>query len=248
MNGPVNQAKLQKEFGQAMKSAQEFQMPAGIAAPSIDASKILSGDAANGDIADLGICKLVFDFLLQLHGRFPLRKKLDCVLRRYWPLTQANLAQPGILLKDMYDRCVERKKDVFHKQTDENEAIIVDELSKVSYFKACQIGTMWTPELDRASRKAIWEHISRIMKVVSIVSKFSRESRNTLNKLADQTLSEQERGSMQKGGFDLASLLTNIQDRVLDNPEMMDSIVTVADQHSEEMKKQGMTKEQMEQF
>jgi hypothetical protein len=65
--------------------------------------------------------------------------------------------------------------------------------------------------------------------------------------LANETLNEQERKSLQHGDFDVVSLLDNIKDRVLESDEMMESIVTVADQHKTEMQDQGMTAEQITQ-
>ena len=251
MQRPESQSELRAQFSDSIRAAQEFKpqsLPTdlNIEAPKIDAAKIMSNDGDSaGDVADLGISKLVFDFLVQLHNRFPERKRLKFVLHRYWTITQANLALPGKLLQTMYESCIARKKDVFHKRTDENEQIVVEELSKVGYFKMCQIKTMWTPNLDIAARKAIWEHISRIIKVVSIISKFSASSRSTLNSLARDTLNDEEKSKMQSGNFDIGSLLSNIQDRVLENDDMMDSITNVAAQHNEELLSQGMTQEEI---
>jgi hypothetical protein len=255
MQAPQSQAALRNEFSESIRAVQQFkqQQPkpsattSAAAVPNIDPKKFLSGDGSNGDIADLGICKLVFDFLQELHRRFPQRRKLEYTINRFWQLAQVNLSVPGKLLQQMYDQCVARKKDVFHTRTDENEAIVVDELAKVHYFRMCQIKTMWCPELDQRARKTIWEHISRIIKVVTIVSKFSVKSRQTLNRLANETLNEQERKNIQHGEFDVVSLLDNIKDRVLDSDEMMESIVKVADQHTEELAGQGMKPEDMNQ-
>lgn len=260
MQRPVSKEMLQAEFGDSIRAAKQYQQqhPASSSStnrgsesimPNIDPKEVMSGESATGDIADLGICKLVFDFLQQLHRRFPQRKKLEFAVNSYWRLAQANLSVPGKLLQTMYENCVARKKDVFHTRTDENEKIVVDELAKVVYFRLCQIKTMWRIDgpkpLDIRTRKTIWEHITRIIKVVTIVSKFSLKSRKTLNRLANETLNEQERNSMKQGDFDVVSLLDNIKDRVLESDEMMESIVEVADQHSNEMADQGMTEEQM---
>jgi len=213
--------------------------------PNIDPETFLKSDGSNGDIADLGICKLVFDFLLQLHRRFPKREKLTHVCNRFWDLAQTDLTAPGKLLHEMYKNCVARKLDCFHQRTDENEAIIIDELAKISYFRVCGIKTMLTPDLDMHSRKASWLHIDRIIKVVTIVSKFSAKSRKTLNRLADETLSEQERSSLATGQFDICKVLTNIEQRVLKNDEMLGTIQTVASEYKDEMTAQGMTEEQL---
>lgn len=254
MQAPPSKQALRAEFSESIRAAEQFQkqhlMPkasTNSTVPNIDPKAILSGDGKNGDVASLGTCKLVFDFLQELHRRFPQRKKLEYTINRFWELAQVNLAVPEQLLHQMYEACVRRKKDVFHSRTDENEAIVVDELAKIVYFRMCQIKTMWCPELDQRARKTIWEHITRIVKVVTIVSKFSAKSRQTLNRLANETLNEQERKSLQHGDFDVVSLLDNIKDRVLESDEMMESIVTVADQHKTEMQDQGMTAEQINQ-
>lgn len=256
MQRPTSKEALQAEFGDSIRAAQQHVAGQGTPAsdtaaplPNIDAKAVLSGDSANGDIADLGICKMVFDFLQQLHRRFPQRKKLKFTVNSFWKLAQADLSVPGTVLRQMYDKCVARKKNVFHERTDENERIVVDELSKVVYFQMCHIKTMWRIDgekpLDVRTRKTIWEHVTRIIRVVNILSKFSSKSRKTLNRLANETLNDQERQNVQQGNFDVVGLLDNIKDRVLDSDDMMESIVEVADQHSNEMKDQGMTEEQL---
>lgn len=249
MQQPKSKEALRAEFSNSIKIAQQFKQTQGPAAPmpNIDPNRILQGDGSNGDVADLGTCKLTWDLLQELHRRFPQRKKLEYTINRFWELAQVNLSVPGKALQQMYEDAVKRKKDVFHKRTEENEAIVVDELSKIIYFRMCQIKTMWCPELDQRSRQTIWEHITRIVKVVTIVSKFSAKSRLTLNKLANETLNEQERQSMQRGEFDVVTLLDNISNRVLDNQDMMESIADVADKHKDEMVSQGMTPEQIQQ-
>lgn len=255
MQPPQTKDSLRKEFSESIRAAQQFKQIHPLAAPAattgpvphIDANAILHGDGSNGDVADLGTCKLTADFLQELHRRFPQRQKLTYTVNRFWELAQVNLSIPGKLLQKMYEDCIRRKKDVFHSRTDENEAIVVDELAKIIYFRMCQIKTMWCPQLDQRSRKTIWEHITRIVKVVTIISKFSAKSRLTLNKLADETLSSQERSNLQRGEFDVVQLLDNIKDRVLDNDDMMKSIQDVAGKHQTEMQAQGMTAEQISQ-
>jgi len=215
----------------------------------IDTSKLLGGD---GDIADLGVCKLVYDFLKELSNRFPHRKRLTYTLEKYWTLAQANLAVPGQKLQEMHEACLARKKTVFSERTQENEAIVIDELARVHYFQMCQIKTMWKIDgdkpLDMRTRKVIWEHVTRIMQVVSILSKFSGSSRTTLNRLANDTLNEQERSSLKDGQFDIVSLLDNVQKRMLNDDEMVTSIIDVANKTTDEMKEQGISEDSIKEM
>ncbi len=257
MQAPKTSAQLAKQYGESIKAVKDFKnvgangaspfpdMP-DVKLPNIDPQTFLKSDGSTGDIADLGVCKLLFDFLLQLHRRFPKREKLTLVCNRFWDLAQTDLTIPAKLLHDMYKRCVARKLDVFHQRTDENEEIVIDELAKINYFRICGIKTMLTPDLDMHSRKACWQFIDRIVRVVTIVSKFSEKSRKTLNRLADETLSEQERSSLSTGNFDIVKVLENIEKRVISNTEMLGTIKNVADEYKDEMKSQGMTDEQLE--
>lgn len=249
MQQPPTKEALRQEFSSSIRAAQQYKQlhPSAGPVPNIDTNAILRGDGSNGDVADLGVCKLVIDFLQELHNRFPQRQKLAYTISRFWEIAQVNMSIPGKLLQKMHDDCVARKKDVFHSRTDENEAIVVDELAKIVYFRMCAIKSMWCPELDQRARKTIWEHITRIVKVVTIISKFSAQSRRTLNKLADDTLNDQERTNMQRGDFDVVKLLDNVRDRVFESDEMMQSIAEVAGKHTDELKDQGMSEEQMKQ-
>lgn len=255
MQAPKSNAQLAQQYSEPIKTVKAYEKGAStkvpypdmpdVRLPNIDPETFLKSDGSNGDIADLGICKLLFDFLLQLHRRFPKREKLTHVCNRFWDLAQVDLTAPGKLLHEMYKKCVERKMDCFHQRTDENEAIVIDELAKITYFRICGIKSMLTPELDMASRKASWQHIDRIIRVVNIVSKFTAKSRKTLNRLADETLSEEERGSLASGNFDICKVLGNIEKRVLSNDEMLGTIKDVANEYKDEMQSQGMTEEQL---
>ena len=259
MQQPKSNAQLAQKFSEPIQKVRDYKQSSAaapkspypdmpnVSLPNINPETFLKSDGSNGDIADLGICKLLFDFLLQLHRRFPKREKLTTVCNRFWDLAQTDLTMPGKLLHEMYKRCVERKQDCFHKHSDENEAIVIDELAKISYFRLCAIKTMLTSDLDMHSRKASWQHIDRIIKVVTIVSKFSAKSRKTLNRLADETLSEQERSSLTTGDFDIGKVLTGIEQRVLNNDEMLGTITNVAEEYKDEMKSQGMSEEQLNQ-
>ncbi len=207
------------------------------------------------DIISYGFCKLVYDFLEALHKRFPKRPLLARTIDYYWKLCERCPIMPYLKFEELVTNCKAEKKrliderkekarqagkryvpegdpkkeeDVFAERTEENEEIIKAELVKNPVFKMAKIHLMWRKETDEDTKIKIWAYVNRLVQITILIKSFNPRLRNLINAVSMDSLNAVK--GKNKSQIDVAQLLEELQERILGDEELLDSIVDLAQQ------------------
>lgn len=203
------------------------------------------------DIISYGFCKLVYDFLEALQKRFPKRRLLARTVEYYWKLCERCPVMPFLKFEELVKNCNAEKKrlvderkekarasgkrydgdakkdeDVFAERTEENEEIIKRELVKNPVFKMAKIHLIWVPQLDEDTKLKIWAYVNRLVQVTQLISQFDPRLRNLINAVSMDSLNAVK--GKNKSQIDVSQLLEELQERILGDEELLDSIVDLA--------------------
>lgn len=201
------------------------------------------------DIISYGFCKLVFDFLEALRKRFPKRQLLARTIDYYWRLCERCPMMPYQKFEELVRNCkaekqrlvdlrkedarqkgkrytAEKDEDVFAERTPENEEIIKRELMKNPVFKMAKIHLMWRAETDEDTKIKIWNYVNRLVQVTTLIGQFDPRLRNLINAVSMDSLNAVK--GKNKSQIDVGELLEELQERILGDEELLDSIVDLA--------------------
>lgn len=155
----------------------------------------------------------------------------DPIVERHLVANQMKVNQQTVdyvkYLIGTFDNCRSGSDDdVFEQRTEENEEIIKRELMKNPVFKMAKIYKVWRPELDEDTKVKIWSYVGRLVQVTKLIAQFNPKLRNLINAVSMDSLNAVK--GKDKSQIDVSCLLDELQQRLLEDDELLSEIIELA--------------------
>ncbi len=120
----------------------------------------------------LGFAKITYDFIAELHRRFPKKNRLRLMTQRFFEFHVKNYGYSYNIFKKYFLEC-ERKRPgtMYNEYSEESRRVLIENLPFNTILTLIKFENIWTDKVDNHTNRGIWSYLQRMYKTIQVVEK-----------------------------------------------------------------------------